>query len=107
MVAMFETLIKAMVYGLEVYASLGLMFALPFVVFGVQDSEAHGTMVEVRPGSIKLADAVTANQSLSNPETMRALGAVTLTGEIVDSKCYSGVMNPAERKSIATVQRAV
>ena len=44
-----------------------------------------GTMVEVTPGSIKLADVVTANQSLPNPETMRNLGTITLTGEIVDS----------------------
>jgi hypothetical protein len=43
MAAMFETLINAMVYGLVAYATLGLMFALPFVMFGVQrlDSEAH------------------------------------------------------------------
>jgi len=29
---------------------------------------------------------------------MRDLGAVTLAGEIVDSKCYLGVMNPGQGK---------
>ena len=42
---MFETLIKTFVYGLETYAGLGLIFAVPFVWFGVQrvDSEAQGS----------------------------------------------------------------
>jgi hypothetical protein len=42
---MFETFIKAFVYVLETYAGLGLIFAVPFVWFGVQrvDSEARGS----------------------------------------------------------------
>ena len=42
---MFETLVKTFVYGLEIYAGLGLIFAVPFVWFGVQrvDSEAQGS----------------------------------------------------------------
>jgi hypothetical protein len=42
---MFEILAKAFVYGLEVYAGLGFIFALVFVRVGVQrlDSEALGT----------------------------------------------------------------
>src|SRR5262249_50284882 len=51
------------------------------------------TMVEITPGSIMLVAAVPASQ-----ETTRDLGTVTVTGEIVDSKCYLGVMNPGEGK---------
>ena len=52
-----------------------------------------GTMVEITPGSIALLDSVPADQ-----EPTRDLGAVTVTGEIVDSKCYLGVMNPGQGK---------
>jgi hypothetical protein len=47
---MFETLAKAFVYSLETYAGLGLVFAVPFVWFGVQhlDSEAQGSGVGFR-----------------------------------------------------------
>ena len=51
------------------------------------------TMVEALPDSIKAAD-----KQLSS--TMRTetipLGRQTLTGEIVDSKCFLGVMNPGQ-----------
>jgi hypothetical protein len=50
-------------------------------------------MVEIVPGSITpLEDAP------ASPEAIRDLGAVTVTGEIVDSKCYLGVMNPGSGK---------
>jgi hypothetical protein len=52
-----------------------------------------GTMVEVLPGSI-----VSAGKEFSAAEDARALGPVTVTGEIVDSKCYLGVMNPGSGK---------
>ena len=47
---MFETLVKTFVYGLEIYAGLGLTFAVSFVWFGVQrvDSEAQGSGVGFR-----------------------------------------------------------
>jgi len=51
------------------------------------------TMVEITPGSIAVIDTAPAVQ-----ETTRDLGAVTVTGEIVDSKCYLGVMNPGQGK---------
>src|SRR5208283_6203477 len=50
-----------------------------------------GTMVEITPSSIGVTDAAPAIQ-----ETTRDLGTVTVTGEIVDSKCYVGVMNRAQ-----------
>jgi hypothetical protein len=51
------------------------------------------TMVELLPGSLRTG-ASDARPRLS-PEV---LGDVTLTGEIVDTKCYLGVMNPGRSK---------
>ena len=47
---MLEILAKALVYTLAIYAGLGLVFALPFVWFGVQrwDSDAQGSGVGFR-----------------------------------------------------------
>jgi len=52
-----------------------------------------GTMVEITPDSITVLDGGPANQ-----EPAHDLGVVNLTGEIVDSKCYLGVMNPGQGK---------
>ncbi len=52
-----------------------------------------GTMVEITPGSIAVIDTAPAVQ-----ERTRDLGTATVTGEIVDSKCYLGVMNPGQGK---------
>lgn len=51
------------------------------------------TMVEALPDSIKAAD--TKSPMLTGAETIQ-LGRQTLTGEIVDSKCFLGVMNPGQ-----------
>lgn len=51
------------------------------------------TMVEVLPDSIKAADKQLA--PMTDTETIQ-LGHRTLTGEIVDSKCFLGVMNPGQ-----------
>ena len=51
------------------------------------------TMIEVVPGSIQPVDTASATK-----EPIRDLGPVTVTGEIVDSKCYTGVMNPGRGK---------
>jgi hypothetical protein len=50
-------------------------------------------MLEVLPGSLN----VTNPQTAAAPAA-RDLGVVVLTGEIVDSKCYFGVMNPGRGK---------
>jgi hypothetical protein len=52
-----------------------------------------GTMVEIEPDSISPLNTSAANQA-----TARDLGPVTVSGEIVDSKCYLGVMNPGKGK---------
>lgn len=51
------------------------------------------TIVQIEPGSIQQTDT-------QNPENAaeQNLGALTITGEIVDSKCYMGVMNPGRGK---------
>lgn len=51
------------------------------------------TMVEIEPGSIRQEETHPAQQPV--PES---LGTLTVTGEIVDSKCYLGVMNPGNGK---------
>ncbi len=50
-------------------------------------------MIEVVPGSVR--PAVAAGPPLPIPQH---LGRVLLSGEIVDGKCYFGVMNPGEGK---------
>src|ERR1700757_4796024 len=52
-----------------------------------------GTMVEITPGSITVVDTAPADQ-----EAIRDLGTVAVAGQIVDSKCYLGVMNPGQGK---------
>ena len=54
---------------------------------------AGGTMVEIEPGSIHPLNIVPAIQLAAH-----GLGPVTVSGEIVDSKCYLGVMNPGKGK---------
>jgi hypothetical protein len=51
------------------------------------------TALELRQGSIAVVDAVPAP---TEPEV--EIGEVTLSGEIVDSKCFLGVMNPGSGK---------
>lgn len=52
------------------------------------------TMVEARIGSIKEAGGVASHPQGAGAQI--SLGQQTLTGEIVDSKCYLGVMNPGQ-----------
>ena len=54
---------------------------------------ASETMIEVEPGSIAPLNGLPA------PEANTVdIGPVTVTGEIVDSKCYLGVMSPGNGK---------
>jgi hypothetical protein len=56
-------------------------------------SRGSETMLQVEPGSVERDTGAP-----SAPE-VAALGTLTLRGEIVDSKCHFGVMNPGEGKS--------
>jgi hypothetical protein len=51
------------------------------------------TMIETRPEWIQAANKASA---ASAPPHTVALGKLTLVGEIVDSKCFLGVMNPGQ-----------
>jgi hypothetical protein len=50
------------------------------------------TMIEVLPGSIQMTNVAAATA----PSQTLSLGKQTLVGEIVDSKCFLGVMNPGQ-----------
>jgi hypothetical protein len=76
---------------------------LPDAFKGLQDKHVHlkgslierspDRMIEVVPGSI-----VAETQPRQGFQSAIDLGPVTLRGEIVDTKCYLGVMNPGEHK---------
>ncbi len=51
------------------------------------------TMIETKPEWMQAVETTSATNSL--PQTVR-LGKQTLIGEIVDSKCFLGVMNPGQ-----------
>mgnify|MGYP001408379974 CR=1 FL=1 len=53
---------------------------------------ADNMMLEILPGSIRAVG------STGQVDQITDLGPITLTGEIVDSKCYFGVMNPGNGK---------
>jgi hypothetical protein len=56
-------------------------------------------MIEVARNSVFVTPPSQRNLSLPETETRRSpLGAHTLAGEIVDSKCFLGVMNPGSTK---------
>jgi hypothetical protein len=50
-------------------------------------------MLEIEPGSIRWRDKTPGARPITTE-----LGQMTLTGEIVDTKCHLGVMNPGEGK---------
>jgi len=54
----------------------------------------HDRMIEVVPASI----SVDTSPFLATPSRTFDLGPMTLRGEIVDTKCHLGVMNPGEHK---------
>ena len=56
------------------------------------------TMIEVTRGSIEEVVFETLASAADMPSS-ESLGVFTLRGEIVDSKCHLGVMNPGERKT--------
>ncbi len=81
---MLETFAKAIVYTLAVYASLGLVFALPFVWLGVQrlDSEAQGSGIGFRllilPGEAQLVGAFKAGKAFLLPLNEKSAGHLVL-----------------------------
>lgn len=62
------------------------------VLQGTLIYRGNQTMIEVQPGTIQVTNSSTMP---ALPQTIQ-LGNQTLTGEIVDSKCFLGVMNPGQ-----------
>lgn len=56
------------------------------------------TMVEVVPGSTRRLEMIQVGQDTPPPATVEHLGVHTFVGEIVDSKCFLGVMAPGSTK---------
>lgn len=58
------------------------------------------TMIEIKAGSVKITGDEPANLAgmAWNEQPGERLGTFRLAGEIVDSKCYLGVMNPGNLK---------
>lgn len=55
------------------------------------------TMIEIKQGTLKLASEASATAGVPESEPV-SLGEFKLVGEIVDSKCFLGVMNPGSTK---------
>jgi hypothetical protein len=55
---------------------------------------AGDTIIELAPGSLPVAEGAAHHYDFAQTEPVE----VTLTGEIGDSKCYFGVMNPGRGK---------
>ena len=66
----------------------------PVTLKGTLIYRENQTMIEAVPDSIHAGEPVT-NQMAELPAAI-SLGRQTLTGEIVDSKCFLGVMNPGQ-----------
>ncbi len=74
----------------------------PAAVRALADSEVNLTGRWIRRGGVRLfevsrAEALAGAADASSPPA--PLGRATLAGEIVDSKCYLGVMKPGQGKS--------
>lgn len=67
-----------------------------------QQVKINGTLI-TREGrqliEVSSSEEIRSAAAPSVPSQRQSLGRATLTGEIVDSKCYFGVMNPAEGRA--------
>ena len=79
-------------FGLQP-AAIAAFDSQPVTLKGTLIYRGSQTMIEVADGSIQLSTNHFATAAL--PKTI-SLGSQTLTGEIVDSKCFLGVMNPGQ-----------
>lgn len=56
-------------------------------------------MLEMAPGDEAIREVAGAGEMSPTPTASRAMGRVTLRGEIVDSKCFLGAMKPGHGKT--------
>ena len=66
------------------------------VLQGTLIYRGNQTMVEAIPDSIQATNSIPATLAAVAETSAVELGRQTLVGEIVDSKCYLGVMNPGQ-----------
>ncbi len=85
-------LVKPFKFGLDAEASVRLD-GKAVSLRGTLIYHGAQTMIEVVEGSLQLTNGSTLQHSISALRPV-SLGRQTLIGEIVDSKCYLGVMNP-------------
>lgn len=74
---------------------LRLLDGRPLSLAGSLIFNAHLTMLELSPASWR----VRPEPGPPPPEMVKSLGEMELVGEIVDSKCYLGVMKPGRSKT--------
>ena len=68
---------------------------VPVTLRGKRIHRGDTTMLELVPGSIeRYAPALPADGTPIPASNVEVLGHAIFTGEVVDSKCYLGVMNP-------------
>lgn len=82
-------------FGLKPEA-LGTFDGKPVSLKGTLIYRGNQTMIEARPESIQLAPESAQGSAVTERSRRENLGRQTLVGEIVDSKCYLGVMNPGQ-----------
>ena len=68
----------------------------PVSLKGTLIYRGNQTMIEARPESVQLASDAAPASTVKPGTVQENLGRQTLIGEIVDSKCYLGVMNPGQ-----------
>ena len=68
----------------------------PVSLKGTLIYRGNQTMIEARPESVQLESGAAPASTLKPGNMQENLGRQTLVGEIVDSKCYLGVMNPGQ-----------
>ncbi|MGD2132594.1 MAG: hypothetical protein PVI23_07360 [Maricaulaceae bacterium] len=70
----------------------------PARVRGSVISRGRHAMITVSDGEDWIAEAEATDDSVLAPPSEQTLGEATLTGEILDSKCWFGAMRPADSK---------
>jgi hypothetical protein len=74
-------------------ANVSIWNGRPVKFRGALIQSGPNRMLEIEPGSLRAASTAP-----PSPLLIEHLGAVQLTGEIADGKCYYGVMNPGRGK---------
>ena len=82
-------------FGLKPEA-LAALDGKPVSLKGTLIYRGNQTMIEARPETLQPATTSLETKGINTGKLVENLGRQTLVGEIVDSKCYLGVMNPGQ-----------